>query len=190
MTDDLDIKTFDLTEVLTGRGYPEVEVPVYFDESAAFAIYELRQKVRGLSDEDKGFKEANARLEELISGLNDQRYVFTLRGVPMQTQKDLFKRAKAQFKPQEKKGEDIADEAAELYANLVWAAHIVKITAPNGAVQVSPSVETIELLRAKAPAAAQSAIEAGIQELTVGAKAGFERAAQAVDFLSEPSLEG
>lgn len=187
MSTELDFETFDLAEVLAGRGYPEKEVSVYFDEQVGYAIHEFRQRMRLLESDE--YASAEKELAALVESLNDQRYTFTLRGVPMQVQSDIFKRAKAQFEPKKKSGTIDNDEVVEHYTNLLWAAYIVKITSPSGAVQTSPGEDAVALIRAKAPAAAIAAIQEGISELAEGTKSGFEYAAKSADFLSGASRE-
>lgn len=186
------ISTFDISAVLMGRGYPESEVPFYLDEATAVEVHraELKLSHLGRLMKDDEYAEQEKVLAALTEKLRSQRYVYHLRGVPNKVRQDVLKQAFAKYpkKPDAfgLPGMDDNDDRDQFYTNLLWHAMTVKIVAPDGNVQVNPSVEVIEQFRGYAPQAALTAIDAAIQELSSGAKAGFEAAAQDPDFLSQP----
>lgn len=188
-----DFATFDIGEVLAGRGYPETEVAVYMDEQSGYAVNLINEELTRLSGLGlvEEYAELEAKFNTMLADLNGSRYVFTLKGTPRKVKADIVRSVLAEY-PEKKdflgRVED-NPEREEKYANLLWASHVARITAPNGAVSV-PTYDNIVQFRDYAPIAAIEAIETGITELTSGAKAGFEAAARNTDFLSEPSQEG
>lgn len=186
------ISTFDIAQVLMGRGYPETEVPFYLDEATAVEISRAEKNLThlGLLQKDTEYAAEEKRLAELKEKLRKDQFTYHLRGVPNKTRQDVLKKA---FEKYPKKidafglgGIDENDERDQFYTNLLWQAMTVKIVSPDGQVQVHPTLEVIEQFRDYAPAAALSAIDDAIQELSVGAKAGFEAASRDADFLSQP----
>lgn len=181
---------FDINAVLQGRNYPEVEVDFYIDEASALTLSRIEKELNRLAI--LGRTEEHDALEpkgqELRKALASARYVYHLRGVPQKVRQDIYKKAYEKY-PREQNFVGVEEENPErdqYYTSLLWQAMTVKIVAPNGAVQVNPSLETIQQFRDYAPLAALNAIDAGIQELSAGVKAGFEAAAQDTDFLSRP----
>lgn len=181
---------FDIGAVLAGRGYPEVEVPFFLDESAAIALARAEKQLTTLAllGKTEEHDALDKTVADLRASLRSQQYVYHLRGVPNKTRQDILTKAFEKY-PRVKDmfgTEERNDERDLYYTTLLWQAMTVKITAPNGAVQITPSLESIQQFRDFAPTAALDAISAGIQELTTGVKAGFEAAAQETDFLSKP----
>ena len=191
MTDPI---TFDLGLVLAGRSYPRTEVPVYLDEEAGFQIYRADQELQRLANLKK-VEEYNAleeKFQALLKQVNDQRYVFHLKGTPRKIRQDIFKKVRADH-PEviDSFGRVVPNpEADEQYALLTWAAHIEKIVAPDGKAMVAPSVENLQQFRELAPDTAIQAVENALSELQTGTKSGFEAAVRESDFLSEASPEG
>lgn len=188
MVNDLDPQNFDIIDAITGRSYPEITVPVYFDEALAYSISQYQEKLVKIPA-GKEYDAAVTEFESLVASLNEQKYTFTVRGIPLDVQQNIFKKVKAKFEPAKKSGKDIDQDAvAEEYLSNLWAAHVVKIENPAGGVQV-PSPKTMKAFRAGAPAHAIASIDSAIEALSIGAKSGFERAARDVDFLSGASPE-
>lgn len=193
MTDAPSISTFDIAQVLMGRGYPETEVPFYIDEWTAVEIARKESKLAelALADDSAGYNALLAEVTELKKALRSQQFTYHLRAVPNKVRQDILKKA---FEKYPKKSNpfgmvgdiDENEDRDALYTNLLWEAMTVKIVAPDGNVQVSPSYETIERFRDYAPVAALTKIDNAIQELSSSARSGFESAAKDPDFLSQP----
>lgn len=184
---------FDIAAVLDGRSYPEVDVPFYLDESAGLALFQANKRLTELAllgrQEDHDLLEG--KIAELKKQLAQTRYVITLRGLPVKMRQDLLSDAFTKY-PRTSTGIDAAlgidepsDERDQYFSTKLMQAMAVKIVAPNGAIQVAPSIETIQKLRDYAPQAALAVINEGMNELTDGVKAGFESAVQDTDFLSQ-----
>jgi hypothetical protein len=188
IVDKPDVKTFDLGEHLAGRGYPEQEVSIFLDETIGFAIAEADRKLQTLSSLGKT-EEYNALEEKqqvLFDSLAERRLVVTVRGVPRKVKRDIYAKVQSEF-PAKKDAfgrEEFPVEASELTDQLLWTAHIVKVTSPDGT-SVTPSPDEVQQLRDLAPMADLKSIQAGIEKVD-NAGEGFEIASRSVDFLSKP----
>lgn len=182
--------TFDITAVLQGRGYPELEVPFYVDEPSALALSQAEKQLTNLAMLGKTTEhdELEKRVNDLRDALRANRFTYHLRGIPNKVRQDVYRKAFEKY-PRQQSFIGIEEDNPErdaYYTTLLWQAMTVKIVAPDGAVQVNPPLEVVQQFRDFAPSAALNAIDAGIQELSNGVKAGFETAAQETDFLSQP----
>lgn len=184
------IRTFDLGAILAGRSFPEIEVPFYLDEVAALKLSRrerLLNQYIALAKTEEADK-LQLEIDELKKSIRDSRYVYHLRGISNKARQDLMKKAVEKF-PRERDflGTEVENEERdELFTVLLWHALTAKIEGPDGATQIGLSLEDIENFRALLPHAAVTAIQAGVNELSTGAKAGFEAAVQDTDFLSQP----
>ena len=193
MTDALDAGTFDLADMFAGISYPKTVVPVYTNPGVGYEINKLTAEAKDavlLKDEEKA-KEIQERRDQLVAESEKFRYEFTLQGHSKDEREALLDSVRAKFPPEKNwmGAESWSPEADKMHIQLTWALHIASIKAPNGAINTAPGAEGVELLRAKLPDGEQRRIEAAIQELTEGAKAGFETLAQEHDFLSVASVE-
>ena len=181
---------FDIGAALEGRGYPEVEIQFFLDEAAAMALARAEKQLTQLAL--LGKTEEHDALDKTVSELRDklrsQQYTYHLRGIPNKVRQDALTKAFEKF-PRKRNAlgiEEEDDERDNYFTTLLWQLMTVKIVDPNGAVQINPSLETIQQIRDLAPVAALDKIAQGIQELTTGVRSGFEAALQETDFLSKP----
>lgn len=193
MTEALDAKTFDIAEMFAGITYPKDTVPVYTNPGVGYEIHKLSEAAKeavALKDEDAA-REVSEKRDKLISESEKYRYEFTIQGHSKAEREAIADKVKEQFPPETDwmGREKYTDEADRLFVNLTWALHIAQIVAPSGAVKTAPEAAEIELLRAQLPDSEQKRIEAAIQELSEGTKAGFETLAMEHDFLSSASHE-
>jgi hypothetical protein len=190
-----DFHTLDIAAVVAGRDYPETEVGVYLDESAAFAIYQLNEELTRLAaKQDETYSEVEAQFNDLTTALAEKRYTFHLRGIPRKVRMDALEIVEKKY-PEAAKTDFLGrpiqnnSEADELHTSLIWQAHITKIVSPSGAEQIAPPLESIQEFRKYAPDYALATISDAIKEFSTGSKAGFEATVRSTDFLSEPSPE-
>lgn len=193
MAEELDYKTFDLVEVLSGRAYPETEVEVYFDENLGFTIQKVREAIdeadrRG---EDETASKLQKELDSLVEQVADAKYTVHLKGVDESKKKAILRDVREEFPPKRNPFgvEEENLDADEAYTRKLWALMIVRIEDPKGAISLM-NEELAKFLQDKAPKSAQVAINKGIHELEKGSEAGFEFAAKEVPFLSIASPEG
>lgn len=193
MSEKLDPKTLDLVGVLSGRDFPELEVPVYFNEKLGFSIYQMKEKLKSLEllGKEEEYQKVHEELEGLIKRSEEDKYVITLRGIPEKVYRSILDQVNEEF-PEETDilGREKPNPKGDaLFTKKLWQAYIQNVTGPTGAQTLVGDTEVDALLN-QAPAPAQEAITKGISELRTGAKAGFEYAVQEVDFLSNASPEG
>lgn len=193
MTDNLDFKTFDISDMFAGVSYPTEIVPFYTDQAIAYEFHKLAgEALEAVRDKDEEAARAiEERREELIRKAESNRYEIHLRGQSRDNRDAILKSVRAKF-PVERDllGREAPNpEADELYVNKFWALHVEKIVAPNGAVNAAPDEGAIKVLRGNSPDSEIDKVEKAIQELSSGAKSGFESLAQEHDFLSSASPE-
>lgn len=185
-SENLDHKTFDLAAVLAGRDYPEIEVPVYFNEKLGFSISVLidaiavAETVGDKKQAEKLQKELNA----LVKSVESERYVVTVTGIPSRVRNNILKSVyEAHPEKTDMFGRPEKNmEREELFVKELWVASIVKITAPDGA-EVFVDAQEVENLINFAPDTAIRSISDAIEKLSSGSAAGFEYAAREIDFL-------
>lgn len=190
---DLDFKTLDLAAVLSGIGFPESDVEVFFDERPGHAVSEALKKLRAaeVRDDREAVAALDKELEELRRKARSMRYVVSLKGTPESTRKVCDAQAREEhpvsynFIGQPEPN----PEKNDLYETLLWTHSIVKITGPDGAVGV-PTAEWVKELREAAGRTVIKTINEGIKALVESSKEGFEDAVRDVDFLSDASPAG
>lgn len=200
MSEELDHNTFDLLDAITGRTYPEHSVKVSFDEKSAFDLYEVSNRIKALearasirsAEEDDELRElVDVKRPDLLEKMKSLTYTFLLRGVTRDARQELIDLADERYPAPQDADEraKVARERAEFVENQTWLMHIVSITNPQGQTNAALDEDTIQMFRDQAPLVAVNRVAGGIQDLTRGAKSGFETLAQDPDFLSERSPE-
>lgn len=187
MSEQLDPKTFDLIGVLSGRDYPELEVPVYFNEKLGFEIHQIQKKIAEAEarGDSETLESLDVERDTLVKQAESEKYVVTLQGIPEKVYRSIIDQVNEEH-PNETDllGREKPNPKGDaLFTKKLWQAYIRTVTAPDGAQNHIGEAE-VDALIASAPAVAQEAITKGISELRTGSKAGFEYAAKEVDFLS------
>lgn len=193
MSETLDPKTFDLIGVLSGRDYPELEVPVYFNEKLGFSIQQMREMLKSLEllGKDDEYRQVHEELEGLVNRTPDEKFVVTLQGVPEEVYRSIIDQVNEEHPGEtDLLGREKPNPKGDaFFTKKLWQAYIRTVTAPDGR-QSHVGEAEVDALIAKAPAPAQEAITKGIAELRTGSRAGFEYAVKEIDFLSSASPEG
>lgn len=186
-----DFKTFDLVEALSGQAYPEKEIKVSLDSKTAAEIAVTNRKLDKLEPDNDEFKKLEDRLVESIKKLRDGMYTLTIKGVPNEVRRNIIMNVYGELEntPENKRTQVHALEAEEKVTFKTWAAHIVKMTDPEGAVRTALTDGDAELLFNALPAFSRSAVIEAINEMEEITTAGFEIAITDLDFLSEASPE-
>lgn len=193
MSEQLDPKKLDLIGVLSGRDYPELEVPVYFNEKLGFEIHQLQKKIAEaeVRGDSKTLEALDSERDNLVKQAEAEKYVVTLQGIPEKVYRSIIDQVNEEH-PNETDllGREKPNPKGDaLFTKKLWQAYIRTVTAPDGSQNHVGEAE-VDALIANAPAVAQEAITKGISELRTGSKAGFEYAAKEIDFLSSASPEG
>lgn len=140
-------------------------------------VLDDRAAINTLTTEDQAIydgldierKELEVERLTISEALKDSRYVFTVRGISTGLAEDLLTQSVDQhpyeydtyfnqITGQKVQTEKPSPERDRLYTNLLWQAHIVKITGPDGSEQLMPDLETVAALRREIP-------KAGVQVL-------------------------
>lgn len=174
------MSTFDLAEVLQGRGYPSDTLAVYLDEESAYLIQAQREIISTLQGDE--LLAAQDALDAFVEKAKLSAYTFHLKGRSRIVIRDIAKRAWSEVpdKPNDPGRLVIADAREELRQALEWEAFIEKVVAPDGS-ENEFSLEDVQLFRQYAPQASLVAIERKIESLKQ-AGAGFEYISQSADF--------
>lgn len=187
-------KTFKFADAIRDRSYPEEEVDVYLDEVTAYKLLDLynkgtdiSQRLNLLSNTDGALTEKLAALEAereqieedrkaLTAKIGESKYIFTVRGVEPGFYDDIKVKATEDYPVEydeyvndvtgaRVKEEIPSLEREKLLENLTWQGHIVKITAPDGAVDIAPDLETIGGARKIIPTASRAHIVNAIEKV-------------------------
>lgn len=194
MTDALNPATFDIADMFAGTAYPETVVPFYTDQKIAYEFHKLAQEaVKALQNEDQdAAKDIAQRQEDLVKAAEEKRFEIHLRGQSRDNRTAVLDSVRAEFPAEVDPlfGREKPNEAADrVYTNRMWALFIEKIVSPDGRIMVAPTEEQVKALRGRSADSELAKVEKAIQELSEGAKSGFESLAQEHDFLSSASPE-
>lgn len=212
MSDDLDPKTFNLAEVLSGRAFPQETIKVIFDEQAGYAISKQDEAVKAaqktldaLEDavelDDDAIKAAqqvlndeSAKLDALIADAKELLYSVTVRAVARKYTEDEYNAAYTNVVRKKDLFGNIevtpeVEKAEEKFTVAHWALHIIEVKNPEGAVDHDFNKEKVKFIRGNSPAYTLRRIQEAINGLYSGSQGGFETAAQETGFLSDASPE-
>lgn len=179
---------FNILDVLNNRGYPQDEVEIVLDDNLVYAASKIDESIKDINkklDTDPTNAELLAARESLIDlreqsvqAINSAKYVFTISGISEGQRDDLLTKVQELFPTQYEETvnpingkinrEEIENQERNLvYTLKLWAAHIKKITSPNGEVQVGLTEEEADALRRLLPIAATARISEAIERLRV-----------------------
>ena len=167
---------FNIREVINDRGYPEDEVVVYLDETIAYKAATVKAEMEATDASEKKYKILEGQLDKLVEQLQESKYVFSIKGISEGKREELYKlsvnkyplqysESKNAFTGETKKEKIESEERDELFTSLLWSAHIVKITAPNGDVQENLSPEDADALRKSIPLASNAALNKAMENI-------------------------
>lgn len=186
-----DFKTFDLVEALSGQAYPEKDIQVSLDSKTAAEITVANRKLDTLDPDSEEFKALEDKLVALIKKLRAGMYTLTIKGVPNEVRRNILLNVYGELEniPESKRTQVQTFEAEEKVTFKTWAAHIVKITDPEGAVRTALTDKEAENLFNALPGFSRNLVIETINEMEEITTAGFEIAITDLDFLSEASPE-
>jgi len=172
--------TFDLGQVLAGRGYPTDTVTVYLDEATAYLIQAQREIVSTATGDE--LVAAQEALDALVEQAKPSAYTFHLKGRSRLVLRDIAKDAWSKFPDKVNSPLRMveADERKEYQESLEWEASIEKIVNAEGA-ESDIDLDGVTAFRNSAPQASLNAIQRKIDALRE-AGAGFEYISQSADF--------
>lgn len=179
-----DPKTFSLKQALAGISFPEETVTVFLNAKQMY----LYSKAKREWDYDPASDEKRQVVEAYESAFENEALKVTVRDIPVSTRKAVLKKVREEFPPKENAFGMLMDtpEGRDELDNRLWALYIVSVEMGGERLTLEP--DDIKTLRNEAPDVALGAIAGAINELTEGAKSGYEQIVQEPAFLSQPSL--
>lgn len=167
---------FNIVDVLKERAYPTDSVNIYVDEDTAYKAAELSEELKRTSELDEKYAGISESLDTLMDTLSESKYVVTITGISEGKRDELYELAVKKYPIEFKENKNVltgestreeieSQERDELFTNLLWSAYITKIVAPNGAEQDGITPEDAEEMRKSLPIAANSIINAAIQNM-------------------------
>jgi hypothetical protein len=186
--DELNVATFDIADMFSGKSYPKDTVTVYTDDATAYELQKLSKEAADAvvrRDAEEG-KRIESEIKELVKKGEASKYVFHLTGVSREMKDNLIKSVDEKFPDETDFLNRVKPNAekADFLENKWWALHVERIIAPNGAARNAPTEDDIKLIRGNLAESETAKVTAGIKGLTEGVKSGFEALAQEHDFLS------
>jgi len=188
-------ETFDFAQAVLDRDYPEIQVPVYLNEKKVQQLIDLlreRQELEIRASKTGGTKapvdlakrlgEIEKEHEKLTKELKAEEYIVSLKGIAPEDHDALHEAAKEIF-PEEYTestnpitGATIktvidSDERDEYLVATIRQAHLVSVTAPNGAVDADfkgeANIAKVKRTFARLPYIARFKIDEAIKEANI-----------------------
>lgn len=157
--------TFNLAEVIKGRGYPSKDVTVYTDAEAAFELIEIEDQMNQLTEVDK---ELEAKAEELAERVQKSQLVFHMRGVGQGEVERINDKADQLYKKPDLKEEDYSSDWFKYYITALVASNIVRVTDADGNVDESHfEYDDLVEVRNNLPADSWGLLVSTMQKLTL-----------------------
>lgn len=186
-------ETFNFAEAVLDRDYPEITVPVYLNEKKVRELVELMREREPLEikaaksqtppvEIAKRLGQIETRVEEITEELKKEEYLVSLRGIAPEDHNDLIAKANEKFPidyteaPNPITGATVKTEVEnedrdDYLVSLVRQAHLVSVTAPNGAVDSDfkgeENVAKVQKTFARLPFIARYKIDEAIREATI-----------------------
>lgn len=171
--------TFNLSEVIKGRGYPHKSVTIYTDAEAAFNLIELEAKMLRADLDSEEYKQLETQATALATAVKDSRLVFHMRGVGQLVVEEAENEANKAHPPID--GERSDDWYKYYMAHLV-ASNIVKVEDASGNVDERIfTASDIEEFRNFLPIDSWAMLMATMQQLTLAT--GYFKGLTNADFL-------
>lgn len=184
--------TFNFAEAVLDRSYPTIEVPVYLNEKSIQrwinAVREqsnLEIRLANTNKDKHTVEQADklAKTDEEITALAEElrgeRYIVTIRGISPEKQQDLEDKSFEEFPRVFEdavhpisgaviKTEQESPERQAYFATLLRQAHLVSVTAPNGATDTDfADLEKVRVTWANLPLLARAKVDEAINESTI-----------------------
>lgn len=183
-------ETFDFANAVMDRSYPEIDVPVYLDERKIQRMLAIDAERKELENRiartaNPGVEHANLleklsdEYDEIVDSLKGQRYIVKIKGISPEETIALETESLEKFPVEYEevthpatgaviKTEVESSERGELFAMLLRRAHIVSVTAPNGAVDSDfDDIEKVKYTWTHLPYVARAKVDQAINESTI-----------------------
>lgn len=176
---------FDLREIAAGRAYPTATVNVWVEERLFFELAALERKQASETDDD-AVNALESQIQKKREELEASALKVHLRGTSRRAREDMQTKALSQFPIRRDvygRDDDLQAVNRNRYVTeLVFAAHIQSIEAPNGSKQDWTEENRQELARVFLDELPE--VSVNIVDKAIVALRGDEEMQQGVDFLS------
>ena len=160
--------TFNLAEVIKGRGYPSKDVVVYTDAEAAFELVEIEDQMNQITEASDEYKELEARANELAERVQSSQLTFHMRGVGQGVVERISDKADQLYRKPDLKEEDYSSDWFKYYITSLVAANIVRVTDADGNVDESHfEYEEMVEIRNSLPGDSWGLLVSTMQKLTL-----------------------
>jgi hypothetical protein len=197
--------TFNIVEVLQSRNYPQTQTVIHLDEAAAYEASIIAEEIDALdakigrstptAAQSKKLQELNDKKQELMDTLMKSSYTFHLTGISEGKRESLWAECKKKYPVQYThtpelatgrmaKEEKESPERDDMFTNLLWQNHIVKIVDPHGNEQAGLSFTEAREMRNIMPLASTSKINQAIEKMRVASAVFMFETNE--DFLAKP----
>lgn len=195
--------TFNIVNVLQGRGYPKTTVQIILDEQLAYDASVMNDRLKELdSAPDTEATKAErieliAKVEQARKSLIDSSYTIHLEGIPEGKREELFREARKKYPIEYEARNDIggllsgqqrvekeSPERDALFTDFLWLEHIKKIVDPSGNEQNAFTYSIVKTMRESFPISATMKINEAIEKLRTSTAVFIMETDE--DFLAKP----
>lgn len=160
--------TFNLAEVIKGRGYPSKDVTVYTDAEAAFELIEIEDQMIEMTEADDEYKKLEARAEELAERVQKSKLTFHMRGIGQGEVERITEKADQLYKKPKTEDEEYGSDWFKFYVTSLVASNVVKVTDADGNVDESHfEYEDMLTVRNNLPGDSWGLLVSTMQKLTL-----------------------
>ena len=160
--------TFNLAEVIKGRGYPTKEVTIYTDAEAAFDLVELENKMNEIKEDTEEYAELEKKANELAEAVRASKLIFVMRGVGQGEVERIVEKADKLYKKPDSDEDEYATDWFKYYITSLVASNLVKVIDPDGNVDESHfEYEEMIEIRNNLPSDSWGLLVSTMQKLTL-----------------------
>ena len=183
-------EVFDFAAAVQNRSYPEIVVPIYIDERTVQAMLDAERERNELEvqianspnptvEQADRLTELDEIYSEAVKALREQKYEVRIKGISpekaVEIEDFVFERFPREYEDETnhltgvtKKVEIPCDERDAVFTTLLRQAHLVSVTAPNGAIDSDfENEEKVRLTWARMPFVARTKVDQAIGEVTI-----------------------
>ena len=160
--------TFNLAEVIKGRGYPSKDVTVYTDAESAFELIEIEDQMNQMTEASEEYKELEARANELAELVQKSKLTFHMRGVGQGEVERITDKADQLYKKPKSEDEEYGSDWFKFYVTSLVASNVVRVTDADGNVDESHyEYEDMLTVRNNLPGDSWGLLVSTMQKLTL-----------------------
>jgi len=160
--------TFNLAEVIKGRGYPTKDVTVYTDAEAAFELIEIEDQMNEMTEAGEEYKKLESRANELATRVQKSKLTFHMRGIGQGEVERITEKADQLYKKPKSDDEEYGSDWFKFYVTSLVASNVVRVTDADGNVDESHyEYEDMLTVRNNLPGDSWGLLVSTMQKLTL-----------------------